>query len=469
MLKIKTWRFKLWIAFALVALLGVGMVAWAINRSTAREFELYISRGAMMRAEPIAANAATYYEQTGSWQGVESVLKNSVATSLPGMGMGRRQGAHGMAGMNNVRVLIVGMDGTVLADTAAELIGQTVKPESRSQGVSISVQGQVVGTLLVTTLDMSGHSDLEKQFLGSVNRAVLWAAGVVLAAALLVSALLSRQLVAPLQQLTAASQAMARGDLSQRVAVRSGDEIGELGQAFNQMAHALQAAEAQRQQMTADIAHELRNPLSVIRGNLEALLDGIYPADSEHLSPIYEETLLLQRLVQDLRLLSLADAGQLHLVYGDTDIGTLLRAAADSVQVLADDKGVAVQVRVSDESLILCADADRLRQVIGNLLSNALRHTPAGGMVTLEARRVDGMVHIVLADTGPGIAPADLPHIFDRFYRGDIARDRGTGGSGLGLSIARALVQAHGGDINVVSELGQGARFIVSLPGKALP
>jgi signal transduction histidine kinase len=225
------------------------------------------------------------------------------------------------------------------------------------------------------------------------------------------------------------------------------------------MAADLEAAQSQRQQMTADIAHELRNPLSVIRGNLEAMLDGIYPADVEHLGPIYDETLLLQRLVEDLRLLSLADAGELRLIRTDADLCALVAGIADSVQAAAEDKGVRLALELPQGSILLSADVDRLRQIIGNLVGNALRYSGEGGTVTLRVRGHDGGAMISVSDTGPGIAPSDLPHIFDRFYRTDAARDRASGGSGLGLAIVRALVQAHGGSIDVSSKLGQGTTF----------
>ena len=323
--------------------------------------------------------------------------------------------------------------------------------------------GKTVGTLLVTTQDLSGHSELEQQFLETVNRAVAWAVLLVAIGALIGAAILSRQLVAPLHQLTAASEAMAGGDLSQRVEIRTRDEIGELGRAFNVMVSDLQTAEGQRQQMTADIAHELRNPLTVIRGNLEAMLDGIYPTDAEHLGPIYEETLLLQRLVEDLRLLSLADAGQLRLIHTDVDVRALLTGVAESAQAVADDKGVVLHIDAPQDPVVTSGDVDRLRQVIGNLVSNALRYTPVGGTIALSARQDGERIEIAISDTGHGIAPQALPHIFDRFYRADNARDRASGGSGLGLAIARALVQAHGGTIGVESALERGTTFTIQL------
>ena len=284
-----------------------------------------------------------------------------------------------------------------------------------------------------------------------------------LVVALVAAALLSRHLVAPLRQLTAASEAMSGGDLTQRVQIHTSDEIGELGQAFNKMAGDLERAEVQRQQMTADIAHELRNPLSVIRGNLEAMLDGIHPADVEHLGSIYDETVLLQRLVEDLRLLSLADAGQLPLIRTDVDLCVLLNGIAESAQAVAEDRGIALHADVPQQPIVIAGDADRLRQVVGNLVSNALRYTPRGGAVTLSARQEDGTAVVRVTDTGQGIAPPDLPHVFDRFYRADAARDRASGGSGLGLAIARALVEAHGGAMEVRSQLGVGTTFAVVL------
>jgi signal transduction histidine kinase len=257
---------------------------------------------------------------------------------------------------------------------------------------------------------------------------------------------------------------MAQGDLSQRVETRSRDEIGVLGKAFNKMAGDLETAEAQRRQMTADIAHELRNPLSIIRGNLEAMIDGIYVPDDEHLTTIYEEALLLQRLVEDLRLLTLADAGQLTLIRTDVDLADLLSGVANSALAVAQDGGIALHVDVPQDALIAQGDAGRLRQIIGNLVSNAIRYTPQGGTITLHAHQDDENVVIDVADTGHGIASQDLDRVFDRFYRADTARDRASGGSGLGLAIAKALVQAHGGTIDVQSELGQGTTFTIVIP-----
>ena len=456
-------RTKLLFALVLVALVGVGTVALVANRVIDREFTLYVSGGGRMRAQRYAPDLAAYYVRTGGWEGADALLESDLLEHSPGMGRGQgmRMGMGIDAGTD--RILIVDPDGLVAVDTAGELVGKPMSGDYQSSGAPIVVDGETAGTLLITTKDLSGNSSLEKQFLDTVNQAVLWAVLLVAVAALVAAALLSRYLVAPLRQLTAASEAMAGGDLTQRVRIHTDDEVGELGQAFNKMAGDLERAEAQRQQMTADVAHELRNPLSVIRGNLEAMLDGIYPADLEHLGSIYQESLLLQRLVEDLRLLSLVDAGQLPLIRTDVDLCALLKGIVESAQAVAEDKGIALHLDVQQQPLVVAGDADRLRQVVGNLVSNALRYTPRSGEIALSARREDGTAVVCVTDTGQGIAPQDLPYVFDRFYRGDAARDRASGGSGLGLAIARALVEAHGGAMDVRSQVGVGTTFTVVL------
>jgi len=240
--------------------------------------------------------------------------------------------------------------------------------------------------------------------------------------------------------------------------------MGELAVAFNQMIRELARADELRRNMTADVAHELRTPLSVIRGKLEGVLDGVYPATPEHLEPILDEILLLTRLVEDLHLMALAEAGQLALEKRPLDVGDLLRDAQVNFGPQADDRGVTLALDLPEALPQVMADWRRISQVLGNLLTNALRHTPPGGRVTLSARAIGGAVEVTVADTGAGIPPEDLPYIFERFWRGDKSRSRAGGGSGLGLAIARQLVEMHGGKIGVESTPGQVTRFTFTLP-----
>jgi two-component system OmpR family sensor kinase/two-component system sensor histidine kinase BaeS len=290
---------------------------------------------------------------------------------------------------------------------------------------------------------------------------------------------LSRLMSRPLVNLTAATRAVAAGDLSIRVPTSFPGEVGELAGAFNQMAQELARADGLRRNLTTDVAHELRTPLSVIRGKIEGVLDGVYPATPEHLEPILEETRLLTHLVEDLRLLALAEAGQLGLEKRPMDLRDLLRDAHVNFGPQASDRGVTLALDLPPELPEVVADWRRIAQVLGNLLTNALRHTPEGGQVTLSAALADaslngvagddgdidgGMVEVVVSDTGAGISSEDLPFIFERFWRGDKSRSRASGGSGLGLAIVKQLVEMHGGTIGVESRLGQGSTFRFTLP-----
>ena len=263
-----------------------------------------------------------------------------------------------------------------------------------------------------------------------------------------------------MRQLRRAAVAIARGELERRVKVGGDGEVGELGRAFNEMAEALQRNEELRRNMLADVAHELRTPLSVIRGDLEAILDGVYRADLQHISSIYEETLLLQRLVEDLRELSLAEAGQLPLEMEELDIGELVQGVVETVRATAQARGVSLEVEV-EQPIPVLGDPHRLRQVLLNLLNNSLQYTPSGGEVKLRTWQKDGRAMVEVRDTGLGIPPEHLPHIFERFYRGLRSRP----GSGIGLAIAKHLIEAHGGKIWASSPgSGSGSTFAFSLP-----
>ena len=315
-----------------------------------------------------------------------------------------------------------------------------------------------------------GQILLQQAALDRVNQAVLIGGLIALLAALAIGFFLFRAITRPIDQLTHAAHQLAQGDLSTRVAVddhasRLGsDEISELGTAFNTMASNLQQSEQVRRDMTADIAHELRTPLAVMRGNLEAMLDGVYPFDAEHLNPVLNQVNLLTRLVEDLRTLALAEAGQLPLTKRPIDLGALLQSILTSFEAQATTQQVALQAELAANSPPVDLDPDRIQQTVGILISNALRYTPPQGSISVATKTDRASVTIEVADTGGGIAPEDLPHVFDRFYRADKSRARESGGSGLGLAIAKSLVEAHGGSITVHSEAGRGTQFDVRLP-----
>jgi signal transduction histidine kinase len=275
-----------------------------------------------------------------------------------------------------------------------------------------------------------------------------------------------RNFADPLAQVMAAADAVADGDFSVRVLEHSSGEVGRLQRSFNRMAAELQSTDQQRRDLTADVAHELRTPLHIIQGNLEGILDGVYPPSTEQIDLLLEEARRLSRLVEDLRTLSLAEAGKLSLVKEAVDLGELLSEAVASFKGQAEAAGVDLSIQAGSEAehLVVVGDAGRLQQVLGNLIDNALGHTPAGGSIALRLEAIPGGARLQVSDNGVGIPAEDLPYIFDRFWRGAPLSEAGRHtGSGLGLAIARQLVQAHGGKISVDSQPGQGTTFTIEL------
>jgi signal transduction histidine kinase len=276
-----------------------------------------------------------------------------------------------------------------------------------------------------------------------------------------------RRLSTPLDELLAAADRVAEGDYSARVVEKGPREIRSLARTFNNMAERLHETDEKRRNLLADVTHELRTPLTVIQGNLEGMLDGVYAADETNLRSLLDETNLLSRLVEDLRTLALAESGALKLRKEPTDLTMLARDAAAAFQSQAETTGVALTVETADDIPWLDVDPGRIRQVLSNLLANALRYTPAGGSICVKVGMDSGHILLDVADTGPGIPTEDLPHIFERFYKstdsgGKVPRD--SGGMGLGLAIAKHLISAHAGTISAESSPGSGTTIHISLP-----
>lgn len=275
----------------------------------------------------------------------------------------------------------------------------------------------------------------------------------------------SRTMAAPLDRLAEAAQAIGAKDLSRRVEVRGSQEVIAVSQAFNEMAVALQNAEAVRRNLIADVAHELRTPLTVLQGNLQAILDDVYPLDKEEVARLYDQTRLLIRLVNDLHELAQVEMRQFPVQPQPTDLRRLVQEAVATYAPMAEEAGVTLRADVPPEVPLINADPARLTQALQNLLSNALRHTPDAGIITIQLARETNSLRLSVRDTGSGIAAEHLPHVFDRFYRTDRGRSRDAGGAGLGLAIVKAIVEAHGGRVQAMSRgRGQGSTFVIILP-----
>ena len=281
--------------------------------------------------------------------------------------------------------------------------------------------------------------------------------------AIVLTFFLSRRILAPVESLSRAAGALASGDFSRRVPVQSRDEVGALAQTFNTMAEELARTEEIRRSLVADVAHELRTPVSNIRGYLEAIQDGLVKTDQGTLDSMHEEVLILTRLIEDLQELALADSGQLHLDIQPCDMSDLVRRAVTALQNRAEAKGIEVDADVPGPAPIQ-ADPERIGQILRNLLANAANYTPAGGSIRVGVVRTEDGTVVNVEDTGKGISQEELPYVFERFYGVDKSRSRATGGVGLGLTNAKRLVEAHGGNITVRSRLGAGTTFTFTLP-----
>jgi two-component system, OmpR family, sensor histidine kinase BaeS len=441
--------FKWTATLLLTSLIGIILVGVFAYRTTVTEYDRL--RSDQAKASFIETVTA-YYQTYGSWDGLEAWMYDEPdRNARPGEFKPPQQFA------------LADTDGCVVVGHGPFRTGDTLPQTLLTDGTPLEIDGERVGTILLAQPPPE-LDPREQRYVTGTNQALLIGAVGASATALLVGLVLSRQFLYPLSELTKAITAMRAGDLEQRVQIRTRDELGTLAQTFNEMSANLSRANQLRKQMTADIAHDLRTPLTVIGGYLEAMRDGTLKPTPERFRIMSEEVNLLQRLVEDLRTLSLADANELKLMRSNTAPRELLDRVAKAFNETAVGKGITLSVKTDEPLPEVWIDSERMAQVLGNLLTNAIRHTPEGGTVTLRAQAITNGVQLQVQDTGSGIAPADLVKVFDRFYRGDPSRQSESGESGLGLAIARSIVEAHNGTISAESTLGAGTTMTIYLP-----
>ena len=481
-------RLRLILSLVLVVLVSVVGVVLIARQNSATAVRAFMFRGGMAGAGGLVSALQTYYQEHGSWQGVDELLSVRATNSSseaeyssakyprgqgmgPGM-MGAGAQGGGMMGAGAQRLRLADAGGKVVVDTSTsqpEVGRQSTALLSSSEmgdAVILQVDGQTVGYLLPEGGMPYNRAD-ETYLLNRLTNAALTAGLIAGGVALALALLLAYSLMRPVREMTAAAQRLGQGDLGQRVQVRGNDELAVLGRTFNQMAGSLQQTQESRRAMTADIAHELRTPLAVQRAHLEALQDGIYPLTADNLEPVVEQNLLLTRLVDDLRTLALADAGQLQLECVLTDLALLVVRVIDRFRPQAEARQVALRSQYQVDALPpILADPLRLEQILGNLISNALRYTPEGGFIEVQLAGGPAVEQISVRDSGPGIPAQAIEQVFERFYRVDRARSRTEGGSGLGLAIARQLAEAHGGSLQAANHPQGGALFTLTLPVK---
>ncbi len=429
----------------LSTLLVVGFTRWR-SREEFRAFLIDQNRPALILA------LSGYYQQHGSWDGIQEahLLPQQTAPPQPQFQRG-------------VFTLVDSATGRVVLAGQGYQDGSTVPATALPSGIPIQSGNKTVGVLLINQpvyrIGAPGST-----FLARINLQTVWGGLLAIGLALILAIILSSTLTRPIRELTIATRAVASGSPAQQVPIRSKDELGQLASSFNRMSSDLSRSLELRRQMTADIAHELRTPISIILGHAEAVHEGVLPASSENFEIVRQEAERLEHLVEDLRTLSMADAGELKLVMQPYDPRELLERSAKVYAHQAGQKNVAIDVTTEAELPLMEIDAQRMVEVLANVLDNAIRYTPEGGHIGMSATRSDHMVEIRVQDSGPGVERGELDKIFERFYRTESSRSRDNGGSGLGFAIARSIIERHKGRIWAESQPGRGLTVVMRLP-----
>ncbi len=459
---------KLWVRLSigfslmvLVAVFVVALVGIVVGRTNHRDRwrQDEVTRSAIERQ--LIQDLADYYQTEQSWAGSDRLLLQAQAQTILDRDVTRAP-----------VFILADAQQKVVYHLRPDQIGKPLNRVRQANFIPIQTDDQTVGYLGIMPVVALLPPDGPPDFAMLLGRSLLTAALVAGVGGIAFGIVMSRSLTAPLNNLAEAARDIGARNLSRRVEEKGSDEMMAVARAFNDMAADLEEGEQLRRNLLADVAHELRTPLSVLQGNLRAILDKVYPMNEEEMARLYDHTRFLSRLVNDLHELAQAEARQLSLDLQETDLAELIATNANTFRSSAEAKGIILQTELLAELPPIQVDSARLTQVLQNLLANALRHTPPGGTITIQTKTTPEAVDLSIADTGEGIPPEHLPYVFDRFYRTDPARSRDRGGAGLGLAIARAIVEAHGGQLTVTSEgiPGQGSTFTISLPiGKIQP
>jgi len=451
-------RLRFILAMAVVVVIAILCVVVFFRLDAANQLENYFYRGGMYGLTGVVTTLEKYYQTNGSWQGVDQVVMSAWQTGMNGRGFRRGQG---MAG-SMPQLELISTEDILIYDSSGNPSGGQVGQDLINQSIVLqNSRSQTIGYLWV-----AGGSALQpssqQPLIQMLNSAALTAGLVAIAVGLILALVLASGLIRPIRKLTNAAQTMASGDLSQRVEISGKDEIAVLGDSFNRMAQSLESSEQNRRAMTADVAHELRTPLAIQRAQVEAMLDGVYPLDEDNLGSLLIQNELLTRLVEDLRTLALADSGELKLDLTRLELFEWTRRIAERFKPALE--GRSLEVTANQQEVYVEADPIRIEQILNNLLSNAIRHTPEDGKITISIGKANKQAIIEVHDSGEGIPPQAINRVFERFYRADSSRTHQNGSTGLGLAIARQLALIHGGNLTAANHPQGGAVFTLTLP-----
>ena len=459
-------RARLILSFLVIILATSAAFVLLSNRLIISRFTSLVARSGQNFARRVAPVLEDYYRTQGSWEGVDSLASSlllfrdiqghefrpPIDVPLPNI----------FVVGNNERILLMD-NGEILLDTQPDSPQPIDRGLIQEFGIPLMVDDKQVGIVAVTST-FGIFNELQANFVEEVNRTLLVAALFAIAAVVAIGIIQSQSILKPVQQLADAALKVAKGDYSQRVKVNRKDELGDMAEAFNSMAGDLAIQQELRRKSMADIAHELRTPLSIIQIDLESLEDGLMEFTPDNIRMIRNEAAHLNAMVEDLRLLSQADAGELRIEFAKVEIGSIIREIIERQWNLMREKQLTLDYQLPDNEVFVMGDTQRLSQILINLINNAAQHTAAGGKIVISAEQNGNFVDICVQDNGEGIPADDLPFVFERLYRVEKSRSRDEGGTGLGLSIARSLVEAQGGTISVESIEGHGSTFKIQLP-----
>ena len=477
---------KLLAAMAAVVLLGGITSALIIGVSTQKAFRNLVRENDVILSNAAASVFERYYVENGGWQGIDRLIAETggmpsmmgMYGHMPGagemMGRGRmmspgRRVPDGQQGRSVTpgphSIVLTDESGNVLAHTLPDFARDKVGQNTLETGTSLWAGGKRIGYLFLGSMIEPAFGPFKYRFLADIYRSIAASTLLLVLVATGISALVFRHIMKPLNQLTHATERMSRGEYEVEVDVRRNDEIGTLSRSFFTMADSLRKTDEWKRRLIADSAHELRTPVALLQGNLEMMREGIYPADSEHLDRLYEETQLLSRLVAELRTLADAEAGAASYDFQTVDLKELLERTVSMFGVEAGRMGVEINLRAGDGSLEIRGDRMKIEQAVMNVISNALKHSPEGSRIGIELFEEGEKRCIAVEDSGPGIPEDEREKVFDRFYRTDRSRNRADGGSGLGLAVSREIMKMHGGTVEVREpEKLSGARLMFTFP-----
>ncbi|HEY61864.1 MAG TPA: HAMP domain-containing protein [Anaerolineae bacterium] len=455
-------RKKLILSFFIIVLVTVGLVILISNRQAMKDIQTYMFRGGFTGTEEIVIALEDYYRDNQTLEGVGNILTHP-PTGKRFRSVNQNTIPKFPPGGKPIWIRVADADGNLIYDTNGQNTKSQLTKEEISRAIPLEVDKQLIGYLLPEG-NIHFTPENEASLLNRFNSAIFLAGLISGVAALIVAFLLADRLVKPIRALTNAAHSLAEGHLDERVQFKGNDEIATLGYTFNQMANSLQRAEERRQGLTADIAHELRTPLAVQRAHIEAIEDGIYDLTLENLAPIEEQNRLLSRIVEDLRVLALADTGELTLEKTNINIVALVKAVINRFQAQVQERHVKLSFINGEKHPSVFVDPQRIEQILHNLISNALRYSPENSEITIQLSTNENQLTISIRDSGPGIPEKAIPHLFERFYKTSKSRSREEGGTGLGLSIARKLAIAHHGNLTAENHPEGGALFTLTLP-----